>query len=153
MRARGFTLIEMLAVIVLIAIAATVIGVSLHGRGRSELDATAHRIAAGLRDTRAHAMATRQPQWFTLDLRDHTYAAPGHDPRAIPADASIDVTSAQQDADAQGDARIRFFPDGSSSGGHIVLRSPRYGVRVNVDWLTGAVDVAPAAAASVASSP
>jgi len=45
---RGFTLIEMLAVIVLIAIAASVAAVSLHGRSRGELQAAAQRVAAGL---------------------------------------------------------------------------------------------------------
>ena len=131
----------MLAVIVLIAIAATVAAVSLHGRGRGQLDATAQRVAAGLRDTRARAMATGKPQGFVVDLRAHAFAAPGREPRKFPADATVRVTSAAEDAAPGGVARIRYFPDGSSSGGNIVVSEARRGVRVDVDWLTGAVTV------------
>lgn len=138
---RGFTLIEMLAVIVLIAIAVTVTAVSLHGRVRGQLDAAAQRVAAGLRDTRTRAMATGKPQWFSVDLRRHTFAAPGRDPRAFPGDATVRVTSAAQDTAQAGIARIRYFPDGSSSGGNIVLNEAHRSARVDVDWLTGAVTV------------
>lgn len=137
----GFTLIEMLAVIVLIAIAVAITAVSLHGRSGQQLDATAQRIAAGLRDTRTRAMASSKPQWFTVDLRGHTFAAPGRDPRALPKGATVQVTSAAEDTMQSGVARIRYFPDGSSSGGHIVLSEAHRSVRVDVDWLTGAVKV------------
>jgi len=138
---QGFTLIEMLAVIALIAIAVTIAAVSLNGRGRAQLDATAQRVAAGLRDTRTRAMASGKPQWFSVDLRAHAFAAPGRDPRKLPAGATIKVTSAVEDAQQQGVARIRYFPDGSSSGGKIVLSDDRRSMRVDVDWLTGAVAV------------
>ncbi len=137
----GFTLIEMLAVIVLIAIAVTLTAVSLHGRARGELDAAAQGIAAGLRDTRTRAMATGKAQWFTLDLRRHTYTTPGRDPRSLPAQATLDVTAAKVGDAQPGIARIGYFPDGSSSGGHVVLSEPHIALRVNVDWLTGAVTV------------
>ncbi len=143
-RSSGFTLIEMLAVIVLIAIAVTVTAVTLHGNARQRLDATAQRMAAGLRDTRTRAMATRKPQWFTVDLRQRSYAAPGRAKRALPADANVEVTSAAQGVVQKDVARIRFFPDGSSSGGHIVIAGKHHSERIAVDWLTGAVTVRPA---------
>ncbi|HEX7369520.1 MAG TPA: GspH/FimT family pseudopilin [Rhodanobacteraceae bacterium] len=139
---RGFTLIEMLAVIVLLAIGATLTAVSLHGRSRGELDAAAQRVAAGLRDTRMRAMATGKPQWFTVDLRKHTYNAPGRDPRQLPAKATLDVTAANAGNAQPGIARIGYFPDGSSSGGKIVLTEKHRSQRVAVDWLTGAVTIA-----------
>jgi general secretion pathway protein H len=140
-RARGFTLIEILAVIVLIAIGVTIAAVSLHGTGRGRLDAAAQQVAAGLRDTRTRAMATSQPQAFAVDLRAHTFSAPGRDPRKLPAAAAVQVTSAAEDTTGQGVARIRFFPDGSSSGGHVELSEAHRTVRIDVDWLTGAVAV------------
>lgn len=140
-RAKGFTLIEMLAVIVLIAIAVTVTAVSLRGRSRWQLQTAAQRMAAGLRDTRTRAMATGKPQWFTVDLRTHTFAAPGREPRNLPVDATLRVTSAAQGSTQAGVARIGYFPDGSSSGGNIVLAEAHRSLRVDVDWLTGAVTV------------
>jgi general secretion pathway protein H len=138
---RGFTLVEMLAVIVLIAVAVTVTAVTLHARTSRQLDTAAQRVAAGLRDTRTRAMATSRPQWFVVDLRGHTFAAPGRDPRGLPSGATVQVTSAAEDTTQAGVARIRYFPDGSSSGGRIVLVDAHRSVQVNVDWLTGAVTV------------
>lgn len=139
--ARGFTLLEMLAVIALLAIAVTVTAVSLRGGGRGQLDAAAQRLAAGLRDTRTRAMATSRTQGFTIDLRDHSFAAPGRAPRHFPADAEVRVTSAAEDVSEADVARIRFFPDGSSSGGRVVLGARRHRATVAIDWLTGAVTV------------
>jgi len=141
LRSSGFTLIEMLAVIVLIAIAVTVTAVSLHGRDRGQLDAAARQVAAGLRDARTRAMATSRPQAFTVDLREHSFAAPGRESRHLPAAAAVQVTSAAEDATEAGVARIRFFPDGSSSGGRVELSEAHHSVLVAVDWLTGAVTV------------
>lgn len=139
--ARGFTLIEMLAVIVLIAIAASVTAVALHGRSRGDLQVAAQRVAAGLRDTRTRAMATGKPQWFSVDLRAHAYTVPGRDPRDLPADATVRVESAAEAGRQPGLARIGYFPDGSSSGGNVTLSEDRRSARVDVDWLTGAVTV------------
>ncbi len=140
-RSAAFTLIEMLAVIVLIAIGVTLTAVTLRGHDRNAVQAAAQRVAAGLRDTRTRAMATGKPQWFTLDVRTHTFAAPGRTPRGLPPDASVHVTSAAEGGTQPGIARIGYFPDGSSSGGNITLSEAHRSARVNVDWLTGAVTV------------
>ena len=107
---RGFTLIEMLAVIVLIAIAVTVTAVSLHGRSRGELDAAAQGIAAGLRDTRTRAMATGKAQWFTLDIAPpHVHDAGARSPRAACAGDARCHDGADQRFQA-GHRAHRLFP-------------------------------------------
>lgn len=138
-------MIEILAVIALVAIGVVVTAVWLRGPSPRQLDNAARGIAAGLRETRTRAMATGTPQWFDVDLRAHTWNAPGRAPRDLPAGASVRVTSASEDVQQAGVARIRYFPDGSSSGGNIELAQAHRAVRVDVDWLTGAVRVAPAA--------
>ena len=80
-----------------------------------------------------------RPQWFTLDLNAHTYASPGRDAQAIAGGTVVHVTSAAEDVQHPGEARIRFFPDGSSTGGNIELTRKHREVRIDVDWLTGAV--------------
>jgi general secretion pathway protein H len=37
--------------------------------------------------------------------------------------------------------RLRFFPDGSASGGKVVLREGARTATVSVNWLNGDVDV------------
>ena len=139
-RARGFTLLEILAVLALIGLALAVTAFSLDGGlERAKLDSSARDIAASLRHTRTLALTARRPQWFTLDLNARSFASPGRDAKIIPGGTVLHVTSAAEDANKPGIARIRFFPDGSSTGGHIELTRRQREVRIDVDWLTGAV--------------
>ena len=136
----GFTLLEILAVLALIGLALAVTAFSLDGGlQRAKLDACARDIAASLRHTRTLALTAHRPQWFTLDLNARSFASPGRDARGIPAGTTLHVTSAAEDAAKPGIARIRFFPDGSSTGGHIELARQHRRMRIDVDWLTGAV--------------
>src|SRR6185437_11581700 len=115
MRHRGFTLLEMLAVLALIGIALAVTAFSLDGGlDRARLDASARDIAAALRHTRTRALMEHRAQWFTLDLSARTFASPGRDARSLPAGTALHATSAAEDVQHPGEARIRFFPDGSS---------------------------------------
>jgi general secretion pathway protein H len=136
----GFTLLEILAVLALIGLALAVTAFSLDGGlQRAKLDASARDIAASLRHTRTIALVNRRPQWFTLDLNARSFISPGREAQRVPVDTVLHVTSAAEDADKPGIARIRFFPDGSSTGGHIELARGHREVRIDVDWLTGAV--------------
>ena len=147
MRQRGFTLLEILAVLVLIGVALAATAFSLDGGlQRAKLDASARDIAASLRHTRTLALTSHRPQWFTLDLKARTYASPGRDAQSIPLGTTLRATSAAEDADKPGIARIRFFPDGSSTGGHIELARQHRQARIDVDWLTGAVATSETAA-------
>lgn len=137
---RGFTLLEILAVLALLGIALAVTAFSLDGGlDRARLDASARDVAAALRHTRTRALVEHRPQWFTLDLNARTFASPGRDPQGIPGGTVLHVTSAAEDVQHPGQARIRFFPDGSSTGGNIELSRKHREVRIDVDWLTGTV--------------
>jgi len=137
---RGFTLLEILAVLALLGIALAVTAFSLDGGlDRARLDASARDVAAALRHTRTRALIEHRAQWFTLDLNAHTFASPGREPQALAAGTALHVTSAAEDVQHPGQARIRFFPDGSSTGGNIELSRKHRELRIDVDWLTGAV--------------
>ncbi|NUO73309.1 MAG: type II secretion system protein GspH, partial [Frateuria sp.] len=56
-------------------------------------------------------------------------------------DMRVSITSAREDQANATTGRIRFFPDGSSTGGHIVLQRGARRWQINVAWLTGAVSV------------
>src|SRR3546814_12002383 len=89
-RGRGFTLLEMLVVMVIIA-AAMLLGVmaTTGGTERMQLHSSTKQIAANLRYTRAHAIATGEPQRFTIDPRDHAWQAPNGRHRPVPAALEI----------------------------------------------------------------
>lgn len=140
--ARGFTLLEMLAVILLIGIAAAATAVSVtHGLASARIDAAGSELAAALRATRTQAVVHGAERSFVLDTRDDSYhGADGREVR-LPRGMRVGITSASMDQGRDGVARIRFFPDGSSTGGRITLESGRRQWHVNVSWLTGTVDV------------
>lgn len=139
--AAGFTLLEMLAVIVLVAIAVTVVAIAAtRGLNSARVRAASTDLAAALRHTRTQAIVHSTPKALTVNVAARRYTAAGADPRTLPETMDVAVTSARADQDAD-KARIRFFPDGSSTGGHITLTHGARQWRVNVAWLTGAVSV------------
>lgn len=140
----GVTLLEMLLVVALIAIAATLAAMVLSGGMRGmQLRSASQEIAAQLRYTRARAIASGEPQRFTIEPRAHRWTAAEGRRGEIPAALSVDFTGAREatasPAAANGQGAILFFPDGASTGGRIQLLSGNAGWRVDVGWLMGDV--------------
>lgn len=140
--ARGFTLLEMLAVIILIGIAAAAVSISVaHGLASARINAAAGELAASLRATRTQAIVRGEQRVFEMDTRGETYRGADKRDVRLPKGLELSVTSAASDQSGGDRARIRFFPDGSSTGGRITLRSGQREWHVNVSWLTGAITI------------
>lgn len=145
---KGFTLIEMLAVILLIGIAAAAVAVSVtQGLASARVSAASGELAAALRATRTQAIVHSDERTFDVDTRANTYRADEGKTVRLPKGMRIGITSAKEDQVNASTGRIRFFPDGSSTGGHVTLQRDRRQWLVNVSWLTGAVSVVDASAA------
>jgi general secretion pathway protein H len=138
----AFTLLEMLAVIILIGIAAAAVSISVaHGLASARINAAAGELAASLRATRTQAIVHGQQRVFQVDIRQDVYRGADQRDVRLPKGLELSVTSAANDQTGGDIARIRFFPDGSSTGGRITLRSGQREWHVNVSWLTGAISV------------
>lgn len=147
-RARGFTLLEMLAVILLIGIAAAAVSVSVtQGLASARINAASSELAAALRAVRAQAIVKGAQQNFDVDTRSETYLNLKRQPVALPKGLKLSMTSAKDDQPNDHTGRIRFFPDGSSTGGRITLTSGKREWHIDVSWLTGEVRVVDTAAA------
>ena len=97
MTGAGFSLLEMLLVMVLIAAASVLAAAAITGGfAGMQLRADAKEIAAQLRYTRAQAIATGQPQRFTIDPRAHTWTAPNDRDGEIPEKLGIVFTGARE---------------------------------------------------------
>lgn len=138
--ARGMSLLEMLVVVMLLAalagIAAMVMGRALPGR---ELHAAAREVADELRFARAHAIATGREQAFVVDVQSRAWRGAGERQGQLPDTLEIIATTAREEQPARAQAAVRFFPEGASTGGRIVLRRGEAAWRVDVAWLTGEV--------------
>jgi general secretion pathway protein H len=145
---KGFTLLEMLAVILLIGIAAAAVSFSVtQGLASARINAASSELAGALRATRAQAIVRAREENFDVDTRANTYRdVKKHDVR-LPVGLKLGITSAKEDQPNDHTGRIRFFPDGSSTGGRITLQAGKRQWHVNVSWLTGEVRVVDAVAA------
>jgi general secretion pathway protein H len=87
-------------------------------------------------------MATRRDALLTIDLDAREFQVTGIDStRNLPKDLEISLYTAQQEVSSDKKGSIRFYPDGSSTGGRITLAVKERKYLVDVDWLTGRVSI------------
>lgn len=140
-RRAGFTLIEVVAVMLIIALVASLAVTMIPGTGRGKLKALTLETAALLRRERLGAVLTGKDRQVTLDGERRVLVGDGGDVLAIPRDVAIDILGI--DAVWSGrQAVVRFTPDGASTGAVLKLsrESAEYEIRVN--WYTGGVAIA-----------
>jgi general secretion pathway protein H len=142
-RQAGFTLLELVIVLV---IAAAVYLVLLSGPlgkvGAADLKAAARTLASGLRQAQTSAMATRRDAVLTLDVESKEFVTSvDPKPRKLPEDLELKLYTAQSEVTSERRGSIRFYPDGSSTGGRITVASGERKYLVDVDWLTGRVSI------------
>src|SRR5690606_36605859 len=141
-RSRGFSLLEVLLVMVLVAatglLAAGVVG---GGFARMELRGHARDIATQLRFTRARALATGVPQTFSIDPAGHVWQAADGRRGEVPESLGIHFIGAREVQPAPGVGAIVFFGDGASTGGRVQISRGESAFDIDVAWLTGGVSM------------
>lgn len=148
-RAPGFTLLEVLVVLVIVAMATTLAAMVFSGGlDGMRLRSSSKEIAAQLRYTRTQAIATGQPQRFTIDPHGRRWQAAGNRHGRIPQSLGVDFIGAREVQPRAGEGGIVFFPDGASTGGRVQLSVKRAAWRIDVSWLTGEVTLARASSGS-----
>lgn len=140
---RGFTLLELLVVLAIGVLIISLVPPLLSGmEGTTELRAAARQLAAGLRQARNEAVIKQREATLTLDLERRRFTVTGSaQEHALPENLSVNLFTAQAELLNTATGRIRFFPDGSSTGGRIDLANKRFAYGVDVDWLTGRVRI------------
>ncbi|MCP4048200.1 MAG: prepilin-type N-terminal cleavage/methylation domain-containing protein [Gammaproteobacteria bacterium] len=137
-RARGFTLVEIMVVMVIIALVMGLVATSMaRSISGAEARAASRKLVASLRYTRARAIIDKKEQIFQVDTENRTYQAPGRKQITLPKGVDVSITTARSEFTSESVSGIRFFPDGGSTGGHVELLVNGREYRVNVAWLTG----------------
>lgn len=138
----GYTLIELLVVLtimgLLLAAAPTLINAARPG---IEAKTAAHALANDLRAARAAAIANNVETWVVVDAPSHAYAMePGGGAHKLPANLSLELRG--PDGEAAGKRiELRFYPDGSSTGGSIRIASRGRQHWIVDHWLTGQITI------------
>jgi len=142
-RQHGFTLLELTVVLFVVVLGFSVIGLNLSsGSDSTELKAAARDIVSALRYARGQALMTHQETTIALDLGDNSYRVSGRDKRyRIPETIDVTVVTAQTELTGKGTANIRFFADGSSTGGRITLERGQTSWQIDINWLTGQAEL------------
>ena len=139
---RGFTLLELLTVLLILSLVAAIVVPSLGGGAKLELKAAARTLASGLRQTRNEALNHNRSATLSVDVDRREFQVPGEQrARKLPRRMEIVLYTARSEQLNGKRGAIRFFPDGSSTGGRITLSMDSLQYLVNVDWLTGRVIV------------
>lgn len=142
---RGFTLLEILVVLFLMGLAyAMAVPTIGSGAVTLELKGATRQLAAALRKARGTAIAQREDAVLTVDVGQRRFALSGDSKiYPLPKDLDINLFTAQSEQLEEQVGNIRFFPDGTSTGGRITLTAKGSSFAVDVDWLTGKVAITP----------
>jgi general secretion pathway protein H len=129
-RQDGFTLLEMIIVLVILGL---ILGIAaargpMHSASL-DTEAAARELAGTLRLVRGHAIAENRT--IAVAVAANHYQVSGLATHSLPQDVAL-----------SGSAMIRFAPDGSSSGGSVVVQSATSSITIVVNWLTGRVGIA-----------
>lgn len=138
LKPNGFSLLEVLLVLVLGAILMGVVATSL--TEGPVLRKAAREVAASLRHARSVAILQQKQVTWSMNIQSRQFWVNGkggkrdfHDSVTAKINtASSEVISAHQ-------GNIRFFPDGSSTGGSVELTARKQTYKVNVEWISGRI--------------
>jgi general secretion pathway protein H len=143
MTQRGFTLIELLVVLVIVGIllAVSVPFIAPHTQ-RAAVAGAVDEMVSALRLTRSRAIHDGRPETLVVDVGKARYWNAGDTHTAgFPAGTRLVLTTSEDERQSPALGSIRFFPDGSSTGGGVTVEEGPVRYDVLVDWLTGAISV------------
>lgn len=139
----GFTLLEMLVVLSILSLTAVIALPQASGtRQGKALEAAAVGLASEFKSARAAAIRSNTEQTLTIDTATRRYVREGwSEARALAGsfDVALDTIRGERTGPATG--RVRFYPDGSATGGRVVLSNGSRRAIVAIDWLTGGTRV------------
>ena len=137
---KGFSLLELLVVLVIIGFMVVLIPPRLSGVMEStQAKAAARDVVSALRKSRSSAIGTQKEQVFKLDLSKKSYSADRNKMKKLPEKMQISLYTARSEQISDHLGAIRFFPDGSSTGGRIRLTMGKQQLFIDINWLTGKV--------------
>ena len=138
----GFTLIELILVLVIISIAFAIVAPAIGNRfGGSDPKRTAAQLRTTLELLRLQALTDGIEQRLVIDPEDNQYwqesgrqVAARDDSEEEPDREDEQITSSDEDIQLsatslwvreEGEVEFRFYPDGTNSGGEIIIEQQR----------------------------
>ncbi|VAV90536.1 hypothetical protein MNBD_ALPHA06-2217 [hydrothermal vent metagenome] len=139
---RGYTLVELVVVLLIIALATAVVAPRLvaFSTGNS-IKQAAEQLASLCKQGRKLALATGISQQVVIDTETKTAWLENGSKKLVFA-GQIELETRTSEAESAADlAGIRFFPDGVSTGGDVRFISDRSEILVSVIWANAEVRI------------
>ena len=135
-------MLEMMLVLVVLVIAYGIASPLVANLNGGDLKGSARTIASALKRARNEAIAGRKETPLTFDLEARTLTVAGEGkPVQLPPKLDLQLFTVQQEQTSEKIAAIRFYPDGSSTGGRVTVGKDDRKFEIDVDWLTGRVRI------------
>ncbi|HMB77553.1 MAG TPA: GspH/FimT family protein [Kiloniellaceae bacterium] len=143
MSARGFTLIELLVVLALLGLFITLVPTTMqHALPGMNLKVAVRELVDGFRAARSSAVSGNREAFILIDVDRQLYRIDREgENHVLPGRLSVDLRTAASEQLDESRGRIRFYPDGTSTGGRVTLSSGDDAYNINVDWFNGRVEV------------
>jgi general secretion pathway protein H len=140
-RTAGFTLIELLVALVIAGLLVTSVAPTLSGgQARRELRTATRDVEATLREARSRAIWRNRAQIFAANVETNVIGfGERRGARRLPKAIRLLLYTPPEERLDNAIGAIRFFPDGTSTGGGVTLSRDGDRYDVVVDWLTGRV--------------
>ena len=137
----GFTLIELLVVLAILALVLAIVPPLLPGAiDGARLKSAQRDLISGLRYARSQAVNSQQAVTVEINVKKGMMQVNGKQrDLSIPDDVSLTLVTAQQEQITAHEGAIRFYPDGSSTGGQVRFNRGDQVSAIDVNWLTGRV--------------
>ncbi len=140
---RGFTLIELMVVLVIIVLGTSIVAINFaSGNDRAELKAAARDVVSALRYARGEALMDHEETTVDFDLESNSYTVSGREKTyGIPESIGLTIVTAESELTGQDQGSIRFYADGSSTGGRVNLTAGAAKWQIDINWLTGHISL------------
>lgn len=141
--AKGFTLIELLVVLLIMSLLLVAAPIAfdrvLPGL---QVRSDARDLANALREARSRAIHGNREVTVSVDVEGRSYRLDGDGrPESFSDGIAVTLKTAASEVTGPDTGRIRFFPDGTSTGGLVSLDRQGRVYEIEVDWLYGRVRV------------
>lgn len=141
----GFTLVE---IMVVLAISALILGLVppllSNAIAVTKVKSASRELAVNLKQARNESVEKQAETTLTLNIDSYQYSLGKQQAiLSLPEDVSLKLITAKSEQLSDSSGQIRFFPDGSSTGGQIKLSYQKQNILVDVNWLTGKVTITP----------
>ncbi len=137
----GFTIMELMVVLVIAVLLLALTPPMLSSAMPSlQLKSSAREVAAAMRQARGFAVSRQAEGVLNVDLEKRKlWLDGGSKSIRVPESLSLELESAAREMIDEQRGGIRFYPDGSATGGRVTLGYGQSGYIVDLDWLTGRV--------------